>query len=166
MSSNLKSLTDGQLKGYLAAFRLVDPNTNYKIEAQDYFTLMENLGIEQSVTAEEFADLQYGTDVENQREVSFTDFAELLAGIKNDSSDDLAAAFNVFDHDGNQTVNKEAIVKVLAAFNLSLSDEEMDALFAESDKDKDGNLTLNEFMDIISYADKYIKKHGLPENIA
>lgn len=164
MSSNLKSLTEGQLKAYLAAFQLVDPNSNYKLEAADYFTIMENLGIEQSVTPEEFSDLLYGTDVENQRTVGFTEFAELLASIKNDSPDDLAAAFSAFDREGSQLVTREGIAEVLTAFNLTLTDEEMDALFEEADKDKDGNLSLDEFLEVISYADKYVKKHGLPDN--
>lgn len=165
MSSNIKSLNEGQIKAYISAFKLIDPNGNFQIELSDYFTIMENLGIEQSITPEEFADLQYGTDVDNQTTIGITEFCDVLAGHKVDTPDDVAAAYSVFDPQGNQSLTREEIATALGGFNVSLTDGEMDALFEEADKDKDGQITMEEFLQVITYATQLIKKQGLPPGI-
>lgn len=165
MSSNAKSLTDGLVKAYLDAFRLVDPNQNFLIEPSDYFTIAENLGIESKVSPSEFSDLLFGTDVDNQRSVGFAEFADTLAGLKNETTEEAALTFSVFDRDGSQAITRENLAEVLGAFNVALSDPEMDALFEEGDKDKDGSLSIAEFLDVISYADRYVRKNGIPPGL-
>lgn len=162
MSSNAKSLNEGLVKAYLEAFKLVDPNQNFLIEPADYFTIMENLGVQSTISPAEFTDLLYGTDVDNQRTIGFADFADTLGGLKQEGAEDIAATFSIFDRDGNQSITRENLVEVLGSFNVSLTDEEMDALFTEGDKDKDGSLSLTEFLEVVNYADRFVRKNGLP----
>lgn len=153
------------VKAYLEAFKLVDPNHNYQIEPAEYLTIAENLGIETTVSAPEFSDLLFGTDVDNQRTIGFAEFADTLAGLKNETTEEIAATFSIFDRDGNQLLTRENLTEVIGAFNVGLSEEEMDALFQEGDKDNDGALSLTEFLDVVTYADRYVRKNGLPPGI-
>lgn len=165
MSSNSKFLTEGLLKAYLEAFKLIDPNKNFEIEPADYFTIAENLGIESTVSPTEFTDLLFGTDVDNKKTINFAEFSDTLAGLKDDTVEEVAAAFSVFDRDGSQSITRENLAEVLGAFNVALSDAEMDALFEEGDKDKDGSLSVAEFLEVITYADRYVRKNGIPPGL-
>lgn len=165
MSSNSKALSEPLVKAYLDAFKLVDPNNNFAIEPADYFTILENLGVQTSVSLPEFSDLLFGTDVDNQRTIGFAEFADTMAGLKNDTADDVAAAFSVFDRDGSQYITRENLAEVLGAFGVSLTDDEMDALFTEGDKDKDGSLSISEFLEVVTYADRYVRKNGVPPGL-
>lgn len=161
-NTNLKSINEGMIKAYLEAFKLVDPNQNFVIEPNDYFTILEGLGVQSMSTPQEFEDLQYGTDVDNQRTISFQDFVGTLGSLKAETAEEAAGAFTVFDRDDSQLITRENLSQVLEAFNVTLTNEEMDALFEEGDKDKDGCLSLPEFFEVVTYADKYIRKEGIP----
>lgn len=49
----------------------------------------------------------------------------------------------MFDKDGNGTIDIKELRKVLTSIGEKLSDEEVDTLFREADKNKDGKIQYN-----------------------
>jgi calmodulin len=162
--SQIKSLSDGLAKAYLEAFKLLDPNGNYTIESKDYFEILEGLGV-QGISAQEFDDLQAGTDVDNEPAVNFAEYLSTVSKIKSDGPEEVAAAFEVFDRDGSTEITKENISEVMTAFGVELTEEELESIFEEGDKDKKGSLTLDEFIKVVNYAEQFIKKNGIPPGV-
>lgn len=160
-ANDVKQLSEQAVLAYLQSFRLLDTEYAGTIDSGVYFDKITELGLEPE-NKQEFDDLLYGTDVDNDPQVTFADYVGTLASIKQDSPDDLAAVFEVFDRDGSTEISRDNLNTVLGVFGLELTEEEADSLFKESDKNKDGTLNLKEFLDTISYADKYVKKNGIP----
>lgn len=160
-ATDVKNLPENLVKGYYEAFKLGDPEGSNKINSEEYFKKLEELGIEVPVAAE-FDDLQYGTDVDNEIGFTFPDFVSTLASAKTDNPDEMAAIFEVFDRDGNKEISKENLDQILDLFGLQITDEEWNAVIKESDKNKDGTLNLQEFLDCIKYGEGYVRKNGIP----
>jgi Ca2+-binding EF-hand superfamily protein len=51
----------------------------------------------------------------------------------------------VFDVDGNGSIDREELRKVMASLNESLSEEELDAMIKEADINGDGQISFEEF---------------------
>ena len=164
MASDIKGLSDNLAKAYLEAFKVVDRNGSYTIEAAEYFGILEGLGVE-GITASQFEDLQAGTDVDNDPRVNFAEYLSVVAKTKSDGAEEVAAAFEVFDRGGDNEVGRDGIQEVMDAFGVEISEEEMDSLFENCDKDKDGMIKLEEFVSCVKYAEQFIKKNGIPPGV-
>lgn len=53
--------------------------------------------------------------------------------------------FRVFDSNGNGFIDREELRKVMQSLNESLSEEELDAMIKEADKNGDGQISFEEF---------------------
>lgn len=160
-ANDVKALSEQTVQAQLAAFRLLDSEYLNSFDSGVYFEKLAELGVETG-NQQEFDDLLYGTDVDNDPQVTLADFVGTLASAKQDLPEDLAALFDVFDRDQTKEVTLENIGQVLGLFGLELTPEEQDSLMKESDKNGNGSLKLKEFLDALSYADRFIKKNGLP----
>ena len=159
--ADIKSMPEGLAKAYLEAYKLIDNDGTYEAKPRDYFTVLEGLGIDIS-NAQEFEDMLYGTDVDNESTIGFAEFLGTMAAARSDSPEEIAGAFEVFDRDGSGQLSRENITQVLSAFNVNMTEEELDALFKEADKDQKGALSVKEFMDAVNYGERYVKKNGVP----
>lgn len=78
------------------------------------------------------------------------DFEEFLVLMKSrvggDGPDkDLRYAFSVFDKNENGYIDRQSLKRVMMEFDQPLTDEEMDAIFAEADLEGMGRITFQEF---------------------
>ena len=160
-ASLIKGLSDNMVKAYLEAFKLMDEDGQYIITPEGYQEKMMAVG--QEVEAKEFADLNAGNDIDGSPDVGFAEFLGTMAKNKNDSPDEVSFGFGIFDSDGNKSLSKENISETLGKFGIEMSDEEMEALFAEADKNNSGSISLSEFLKVIAHADNLINKKGLQE---
>jgi calmodulin len=55
-----------------------------------------------------------------------------------DTDAELRAAFQVFDRDGSGTINTEELKEVMKSIGESLTDEEIEDMMKEADKDGNG----------------------------
>jgi len=53
---------------------------------------------------------------------------------------EMKSAFAVFDHDGSGTISLDELRKVMKSFGEILTDEELDTMIKEVDKDGDGSI--------------------------
>jgi len=66
-----------------------------------------------------------------------------------DQMDDLRAAFRVFDYDNNGSISKEELREAMVNFGQRCTDEEFDAMFAEADKNMNGRIDFDEFVEMM-----------------
>lgn len=71
-----------------------------------------------------------------------TEFATIMAQkVKQTDSDaELRAAFDVFDKDGNGTISADELRHLMKSIGEELTDQDIDEMIKEADKDGDGNI--------------------------
>lgn len=57
-----------------------------------------------------------------------------------DFAHETRAAFNVFDKDGSGTISADELRQVMKSLGENLTDEEIDEMIREADKDKNGTI--------------------------
>jgi calmodulin len=71
-------------------------------------------------------------------------------GITREQYEDLSAAFDLFDLDGNQTISIDELQLVLKALGQVKSHAEIKVMIREVEAESDQELTFNEFMRLMS----------------
>lgn len=59
---------------------------------------------------------------------------------KSDTEAELKAAFQVFDRDGSGTISAEELRNVMKSLGENLTDDQIDEMIREADKDGDGSI--------------------------
>ncbi|KAL2055281.1 hypothetical protein ABVK25_004619 [Lepraria finkii] len=143
------SLTEEQLKDLRATFALFDDDGNGEITATELGNMMRSLGLKPSET--ELQDIMNEIDSDHSGTISFDAFAPILAHkVANADSDaELRAAFGGFDKDGSGTIDTEALRHLLKSIGEDLTDEQIEEMIREADKDGDGCIDYNEFVQLM-----------------
>jgi len=66
-----------------------------------------------------------------------------------DQMDDVRAAFRVFDYDKNGSISKEELKEAMVNLGQRCTEEEFALMFAEADKNKNGRIDFDEFVDMM-----------------
>ena len=64
--------------------------------------------------------------------------------------EDVRAAFKRFDRNGDGALSKDELAAALKSSGLSYTDMEVNAIFSLGDADGDGEITLQEFVNLMS----------------
>lgn len=73
----------------------------------------------------------------------------LKSSVETDQMDDVRAAFRVFDHNNDGTISKEELRDAMVNFGTRCTDEEFASMFAEADKNNDGLIDFDEFVEMM-----------------
>jgi len=74
----------------------------------------------------------------------------MVAKVKaQDTEAELKAAFQVFDRDGSGTINTEELKEVMKSIGESLTDEEIEDMMKEADKDGNGTIDCKMFFILV-----------------
>lgn len=107
---------------------------------------MKSLG--QSPTEEELTRMIQSVDDNGNNEIDFQEFLILMSSKKSVSDDpdrELKDAFAVFDTDGSGLISRSELKGLLNNLGQLVSDEELDAMMGEVDKDGNGEIDFEEF---------------------
>ena len=107
---------------------------------------MKSLG--QSPTEEELTRMIQSVDDNGNNEIDFPEFLILMSSKKSISDDpdrELKDAFAVFDTDGSGLISRSELKGLLNNLGQVVSDEELDAMMGEVDKDGNGEIDFEEF---------------------
>eukprot|EP00091_Calanus_sinicus_P009871 TRINITY_DN2293_c0_g1_i2.p1 TRINITY_DN2293_c0_g1~~TRINITY_DN2293_c0_g1_i2.p1 ORF type:complete len:238 (-),score=72.93 TRINITY_DN2293_c0_g1_i2:391-1104(-) len=66
-----------------------------------------------------------------------------------DQMDDVRAAFRVFDYDNDGSISKEELREAMVNLGQRCTEEEFALMFAEADKNKNGRIDFDEFVDMM-----------------
>ncbi|XP_055912385.1 calcium-binding protein E63-1 isoform X2 [Eupeodes corollae] len=154
-----KPFTEVELKDLRTAFDLLDRNRDGRVTANELQFMLKNLGInvrdeliddlikEASHTGNGLIDeaefLQWVGRIQALRDE--TDESTSKTDELDDVTEDLIAAFRVFDRDGNGFITQDELQTAMEMIGESLTEAQLSQLLAIADLDKDGKINYEEF---------------------
>merc|ERR1712072_329827 len=90
-------------------------------------------------------------DDDGDGEMDWDDFLRMMEVkiLNKDPKDDLLKAFKIFDDDKTGTISFKNLKRVATELGERMTDEELMEVIAESDKDGDGELNEEEFLNVM-----------------
>lgn len=148
-ASSKFELTDEQKQDVKEAFDLFDPDGNGQIATKEIKVAMRALGFEPK--KEEMKKLISEVDPDGVGTLSFDEFLDLMT-IKmseRDSKDEVLRAFKLFDDDNTGKISFRNLKRVAKELSENLTDEEIQEMIDEADRDGDGEISEDEFLRIM-----------------
>ncbi|XP_033727262.1 neo-calmodulin-like [Pecten maximus] len=128
-------------------FRLIDTTGNGKIGVNDLMRSMQLSG--GNPTKEEAQRMIEESDMDGSGSVEYQEFENIMKIhilALEYQNDILRDAFRRFDKNGDGSLDREELRKVLCSIGESLTDEEAEEMFALVDADNNGKVDLDEFL--------------------
>ncbi|CAB3222463.1 unnamed protein product [Arctia plantaginis] len=142
-------LTPEQQSDLLEAFNLLDYKGDGKINAEDFRVAIKALGYEP--TKEELQKMISAVDKGDTGKLSFENFQTAIMRkiMSQDCDGDIMKSFRLFDMDDTGFISFDNVKKVTKILGCPLTDEEIEEMIDDADKDFDGFINVNEFMRMI-----------------
>ncbi|KAG4436631.1 EF-hand [Leptodontidium sp. 2 PMI_412] len=128
------------------AFQLFDSDNDGVITKEEMSAVMNSLGL--NPTMSEIEDMINEVDLDQTGTVDLEEFIKMMS-IKtkpSNADDEMRSAFNVFDKDGSGTISVDELGQLMKTFGENLSDEDLKVMIQEVDKNGDGHIDYQEFV--------------------
>lgn len=131
------------------AFLLFDAENVGSIDYHELKVAIRALGFE--VSKEEVTQLAREVDIEETGRIDLGQFVQILAPkIRDrDPDEEIAKAFRLFDYDNRGIISLKNMRHVARELGETLSDDELQAMIDEFDRDQDGAIDEREFLYIM-----------------
>merc|ERR1712066_591511 len=148
-------LSDEQKNDIREAFNLFDSNASGKIDTKDLKVAMRALGFEPR--KEEIKKMLVEVDKDNSGKLSFDNFLSLMSTkmAEKDTKEEILKAFKLFDDDDTGKISFENLKRVANELGESLTDEELQEMIDEADRNGDGEVSQDEFLRIMKKTSLY-----------
>ena len=145
-----REVTSQQMEEVNEAFELLDADKDDKIDYYELKVALRALGFK--VTKEEIVRLFRSYDPSDSGHISRQDFIEISRDmiLKRDPMDELKAAFELFDTDGQGGISVANLRRIARELDLHPSEEDLRAMIDEFDSDGDGLVNLDDFVQIMT----------------
>eukprot|EP00906_Rhabdomonas_costata_P038231 RCo053966 len=146
-------LTEEQKQEIREAFELFDTDRNGLIDAHEMKVAMRALGFD--VRKEEVLKLMEDVDRENPGQIAMQEFTEIMTDkiAERDPKEEMVKAFHLFDDDSTGKISLKNLRRVARELGETISDEELQAMIDEFDRDQDGEINEDEFISIMTNND-------------
>merc|ERR1719336_1125785 len=148
-----KSVRDVQM-----AFKQFDSDGNGSIDKNELTSALKASG--GNFTQQDIDTLFAAGDIDGNGEIDYEEFIALMCPSASDivekfrakykTLNDVRAAFKRFDRNGDGALSKDELSSAMKSSGDSYSDIEVDAIFSLGDVDGDGEITLEEFITLMS----------------
>ena len=147
----LDDLPEDLLVQISCAFCLFDSDKDGLLKYKDFLKVLSKNQISLPESSEKKI-LSSNNDNDNPTDVSMKDFISLVnTRMKNvESEEELVEMFKIFDKKGTGKVSSGDIRSVLDDIDEPISQQELEELMLNWDKDKDGFLDFSEFKEMMS----------------
>uniref|UniRef100_A0A8D2N821 EF-hand domain-containing protein n=1 Tax=Zonotrichia albicollis TaxID=44394 RepID=A0A8D2N821_ZONAL len=147
-------LPEEQQREIRDAFELFDTDGSGSIDVKELKVAMRALGFEPK--KEEIKKIISDIDKEGTGKISFSDFLAVMSQrmAEKDSKEEILKAFKLFDDDETGKISFQNLKRVAKVLGENLTDEELQEMIDEADRDGDGQVSEQEFLRIM-------KKTGL-----
>ena len=147
----LSDLPEDLLVQISCAFYLFDADKDGMLKPKDFLKVLSKNQIRLPESSEKKI-LSKNNDNEDETDVSMKDFISLVnTRMKNvESEEELVEMFKIFDKKGTGKVSSGDIRSVLDDIDEPLSQQELEELMLNWDKDKDGFLDFSEFKEMMN----------------
>lgn len=131
------------------AFQLFDEEDTGFIKSNQLKYAMRALGFEPR--KEEVKNILKELDKEGSGCVAFAAFEAMMYRklSEKDANDEILKAFQLFDTNGTGHITVESLRAISKQLGESVADDELVAMIQEADKNQDGKVDRNEFLDIM-----------------
>jgi Ca2+-binding EF-hand superfamily protein len=145
-----RTLTKHQIQEARGAFDLFDTTGTGVIEQKELKIALMCLGFEKT-TKEEIRRLVSELDNANASTIDFDNFIKIIQDLLPTRSprEELEEAFRLFDIDGTGRITFKNLKDVVQSMGEQLTEQEIIEIIAEADKRGEGDITLDEFIDLI-----------------
>ncbi|XP_063899097.1 uncharacterized protein LOC110380819 isoform X2 [Helicoverpa armigera] len=143
------TFTEAQQSDLLEAFNLLDYTGEGKIKAEDFRVAVKALGYEP--TKEELQKMINAVDKGNTGRLSFENFQTAIMRkiMSQDNDGDIMKSFRLYDIDDTGLISFDNLKKVTQILEIPLTDEEIEEMIDDADKDFDSFVSVEEFMKMI-----------------
>ncbi|KAM9375412.1 uncharacterized protein cetn4 [Pholidichthys leucotaenia] len=148
-------LTEEQKQEVKEAFDLFDTDGSGTIDVKELKVAMRALGFEPK--KEEIKKMITDLDKGGSGTVDFSDFLSIMTvkmGEK-DSKEEILKAFRLFDDDCTGKISFKNLKRVAKELGENLTDEELQEMIDEADRDGDGEVSEEEFLRIMKKTNLY-----------
>ena len=147
--------TDEQRQDIKEAFDLFDSEGTGVIDIKELKVAIRALGFEPK--KEEIKKMIAEIDKDGTGKLSFDDFLSLMTVkmAEKDSKEEILKAFRLFDDDETGTISFKNLKRVAKELGENLTDEELQEMIDEADRDGDGEVNQDEFLRIMKKTSLY-----------
>ncbi|XP_076751643.1 uncharacterized protein LOC143423895 [Xylocopa sonorina] len=148
-------LTAEQKNDIKEAFDLFDPDGIGRIATKELKVAIRALGFEPK--KEEIKKLIADTDPDGLGTLSFEEFLNLMSTkmLEKDTKEEVLKAFRLFDDDNTGKITFKNLKRIARELGENLTDEELQEMIDEADKDGDGEVSQEEFLRIMKKTSLY-----------
>lgn len=148
-------LTEDQKQEVREAFDLFDADGSGTIDVKELKVAMRALGFEPK--KEEMKKMISEVDKEGTGKISFNDFLAVMTQkmAEKDTKEEILKAFRLFDDDETGKISFKNLKRVANELGENLTDEELQEMIDEADRDGDGEVNQEEFLRIMKKTSLY-----------
>ncbi|XP_004579668.1 centrin-1 [Ochotona princeps] len=148
-------LTEEQKQEVREAFDLFDADGSGTIDVKELKVAMRALGFEPK--KEEIKKMISEVDKEGTGKISFNDFLAVMTQkmAEKDTKEEILKAFRLFDDDETGKISFKNLKRVANELGENLTDEELQEMIDEADRDGDGEVNEEEFLKIMKKTSLY-----------
>lgn len=153
--AKVPELTEEQRQEIREAFDLFDTDGSGTIDAKELKVAMRALGFEPK--KEEIRKMIAEIDKDGSGTVDFDEFLDMMT-IKmgeRDSREEILKAFRLFDDDETGKISFRNLKRVAKELGETMTDEELQEMIDEADRDGDGEVSQEEFLRIMKKTNLY-----------
>merc|ERR1719245_774840 len=154
-SKNRIELTEEQKQEIKEAFDLFDTDGSGTIDSKELKVAMRALGFEPK--KEEIRKMIDDIDKDGSGAIDFNEFLEMMTQkmSEKDSKEEILKAFRLFDDDETGFITLKNLRRVAKDIGENMSDEELQEMIDEADRDGDGQINEDEFLRIMQKTSLY-----------
>lgn len=155
-SSIKKEFNEKELEGLKIAFELLDRNQDGRVTPGELQIMLNNLGID--IKYEKAEEIIRSASHSGSEMLDQNDFLSFVKQIQQacpgdgdeDLSNDLKAAFEVFDIDRDGFITKEELKTAMEMIGEDVTDQQLDQVLQMADIDQDGRINYEEFVKLLT----------------
>ena len=142
-------LTEEQKQEIREAFDLFDTDGSGTIDAKELKVAMRALGFEPK--KEEIKKMINDIDKDGSGTIDFDEFLQMMTAkmSEKDSREEILKAFRLFDDDETGKISFKNLKRVAKELGENMTDEELQEMIDEADRDGDGEINEEEFLRIM-----------------
>jgi len=142
-------LTEEQKQEIREAFDLFDTDGSGTIDAKELKVAMRALGFEPK--KEEIKKMIADIDKDGSGTIDFDEFLQMMTAkmSEKDSREEILKAFRLFDDDETGKISFKNLKRVAKELGENMTDEELQEMIDEADRDGDGEINEEEFLRIM-----------------
>ncbi|XP_044462327.1 probable calcium-binding protein CML20 [Mangifera indica] len=139
-------LTNPKKQEIKEAFELFDTDGSGTIDAKELNVAMRALGFE--MNEEQIKQMIADVDKDGSGAIDFDEFVHMMTTKigERDSKEELMKAFHIIDQDNNGKISVADIKKIAKELDLNFTEQEINEMVEEADKDHDGEVGIDDFI--------------------